>query len=158
LKYEQTPLAHITGDAAIDLSQLDINAIRKFVEDGGVLLVEPFGGSSAFLDFAERSLLPRIAPGTTPTELPRDHPLLLGEGEAMSDLRYLPVREAAKDMNPNFRIAKIGKGTILLSRLDLTTGLLGAHTAGVLGYQPEGSERFIQNLIFWSLSEIRDRE
>src|SRR5688500_18019562 len=48
LNAQTTPVAHLTGTAAVALDDAQLTAIRNFVESGGVLFVDACGGSEAF--------------------------------------------------------------------------------------------------------------
>jgi hypothetical protein len=41
----------------------------------------------------------------------------------------------------------VGKGKIIFTLVDLTTGLLGANTAGIFGYAPPTSLSIAKNLL-----------
>ena len=45
-----------------------------------------------------------------------------------------------------------GKGRVILSRLDLTTALLGTNPWAVNGYSPEYAQAFIKNILLWTES------
>jgi len=45
------------------------------------------------------------------------------------------------------RLIHHGKGVVIFSPLDLTTGLLGANTYGILGYQPAFAQDFVRNVV-----------
>ena len=57
LNVEQTPIAHLTGTARYDPTSEEVTAVRKFVENGGVLIVDLCGGTGAF---DESLVLPNI--------------------------------------------------------------------------------------------------
>jgi hypothetical protein len=42
-------------------------------------------------------------------------------------------------------------GAVILSSLDLTSGLLGTNTWGVLGFEPAYAQALVKNVVFWSL-------
>ena len=42
---------------------------------------------------------------------------------------------------------------MIFSRLDLTSGLLGTTTWGILGYDPTYAQSFMKNLILWTINE-----
>ena len=44
-------------------------------------------------------------------------------------------------------LAALGKGRIIYSPIDITTGLLGARTLGIPGYQPESACRLVTSII-----------
>jgi hypothetical protein len=56
-----------------------------------------------------------------------------------------------KDRIPPMEVIYAGKGTVLISRLDVASGLLGSGTWGVMGYATKWSEAFMQNALFWTM-------
>ncbi len=42
-------------------------------------------------------------------------------------------------------------GAIIVTSLDLTSGLLGTNVWGVLGFQNSYSQSFVKNAIFWTI-------
>ena len=72
-----TPLAHMTGTGPLHLSDPDIAGLRKYVEAGGLLLVEAAGGDEAFgKSFAE--IARQVTPGAKLAALPLNHPIYNG--------------------------------------------------------------------------------
>ena len=79
-----------------------------------------------------------------------DHPILAGKATGMDNLAVPRLRPGAGPLQPRFRILSSGKGYVIHSSLDLTTGLLGTNTYGVLGYQPAYARGFVKNLLLWT--------
>jgi hypothetical protein len=48
------------------------------------------------------------------------------------------------------RMAQVGKGYVIESPLDLSTGLVGSNSWGVIGYQPDWCDGFVKNVLLWS--------
>jgi hypothetical protein len=48
-----------------------------------------------------------------------------------------------------------GKVKILLSRYDLTSGLVGSNAWGIVGYTPESSANIAENLLRFGIQETR---
>ena len=42
-------------------------------------------------------------------------------------------------------------GAVIVSNVDVTSGLLGTQTWGIYGYEPEYAESLVENLIFWTV-------
>ena len=40
---------------------------------------------------------------------------------------------------------------VIVTDLDLTTGLLGAHTWGIVGYHPDYARSLVKNIILWTV-------
>jgi hypothetical protein len=145
--------AHWTGTAAYTPTDAEIAALRKYVTDGGVLLVEPTGGTGDFYETAKAALL-KAFPEAPPQMIPKTHPILTASGPAMDDLSK-PLTRAyvkAKNYGTTGRIDAItvGRGKVILSRLDLTTGLLGCNVWGVLGFDKDYALKLAKNIVVWS--------
>jgi hypothetical protein len=156
-------LAHLTGTSAYKPSAPEIAAMKAYVEAGGVLLIDDTGGSGAFAE----SLRPALAaafPEASLRPLPRDHPLLNAVAPGMADLSRPALRlfclepqnkaraaATAQSGLTGFEFLRAGKGHVLFTTCDLTSGLFGTNTWGVFGYTPAYAEGFVQNTIFWAM-------
>jgi hypothetical protein len=148
------PIAHLTGTAPLKATRPEVKAIRAFVEAGGVLLIDSTGGSRAFADSVP-SVLSEAFPAATLNPLPNEHPLLSPGPPGMEDLRKPRLRRFALDSgapnNPVPQFIRAGKGIVLFTPLDLTSGLLGTETWGIFGYDPAYAQSLMKNLLFWTL-------
>ncbi|HTL28759.1 MAG TPA: DUF4159 domain-containing protein, partial [Tepidisphaeraceae bacterium] len=151
LDYRATPLAVMTGRAAIDFTPAQIAAVRKFIEAGGNLLIDTCGGSAAFNDSATALLHAAIPEGKV-LRLPRNHPMF-SAGYGRDDLtipRLRPyVSEKMGSTAGGFYGLEFGHGSATITDLDLTTGLLGTNTWGVLGYRPDYAAAVVKNWILY---------
>ena len=150
------PIAHLTGTARHDFTDAEIAAVRRYVETGGVLLVDNCGGTGPFDASVQETLLTRAFPGAKLRPLTtEDHPLFKfrGRGTGTEDLtkpRLRPyVAERVGEVAAPFSGLAAGRGRVILTPLDLTGGLLGTRTWGVAGFEPEYAQAFMKNLIFW---------
>jgi hypothetical protein len=154
LKPQTFPVAHLTGTAAMSLSEAQLNHLRRYVEDGGVLLVDACGGSP---DFAASALaaIAQAIPGKPLAAMPTNHPLLAGAGNGMEALSRPELRAYAEQKvgrgAGQLQTLTAGRGRIIFSNLDLTNGLLGTNTWGILGYHPDYALKLIKNTILWTL-------
>jgi hypothetical protein len=157
LSPNQGPVAVLTGNSAVDFSKMDLHALHDYVANGGVLVIDSTGGNKAFSDSVRQSLLPGAFPEAQPSDIPPNHPLLAGGLACMDSLPKPRLRNYASlilmnESVPNIQYATVGKGTVIISDLDLTTGLLNSGTYGIFGYTPAYSESFLKNVILWALS------
>jgi hypothetical protein len=161
LKFETAPIAHLTGTGAINLREEQIDAMRQFVVRGGVLLIDPCGGSREFTESINKSLVPKLFPSANPAPLPENHPLLAGGGEGMRNLSKPQLRpyaiEARGSTAGQLMSFQAGAGVVVISDLDITSGLLGTSTWGIAGYQPAYAQDLVKNLILWTLSRLPER-
>ena len=50
-----------------------------------------------------------------------------------------------------------GKGHVIYTNLDVTTGLLGTGTWGVIGYDPAYCQSLVTNALLWTMDGQPDR-
>ena len=152
-------LAHLTGTARQDFTHGDISAVRQYVQSGGVLLIDQCGGMGVFDQSAER-LLTAAFPGQKLEPLPANHPLLRLGNPGMEDVTRIHVRAEVVARYGRgagvMRILSCGKGHVLYTPLDITSGLLGTNMLGILGYDPDYAQALVKNIIFWTLDGQED--
>ena len=154
LQPQQAPLAVLTGTAAYPFGEADVTAVRAYVRGGGVLLIDACGGSAAFEQSAE-SLLARAFPESPLQPVTVTHPVLRAVRPGADDLSTPLLRPYAKDLSrgqptPTLQYLAAGRGQVILSRLDLTTGLLGTNTFGINGYDPLYAAALVKNVVLWA--------
>jgi hypothetical protein len=153
------PIAHLTGTASFTLPDAEIDALRQYVIRGGVLLIDACGGSPAFNESVQKNLLPRLFPSNQLQQLDASHALLTASGDAMSDLgkpQYRPFVIETRGKSPGeLSTFAAGKGQVIVSDLDITSGLLGTGTWGIAGYQPQYAQDFVKNVVLWTIDRIR---
>jgi hypothetical protein len=153
------PLAHLTGTAKHDFTRAEIGAIRQYVESGGVLLIDQFGGAGTFDQSAE-SLLATAFSGRKLEPLPVNHPLLrLGNPGTQDVTRPLVRAQVVARYGRGagvLRALSYGKGHVLYTPLDITSGLLGTQTLGILGYEPDYAQELVKNVVYWMLDGQTD--
>ena len=152
LKVENTPIAHLTGTAELNLPEPDVRALKNYVESGGTLIIDACGGSQPFLDSVRDSLLARAFPGANPEKPTANHPLMLpaGEKELLVPRLRPYTAEVLKDGAPDLSVIKSGKGAVVLCPLDLTTGLAGANTWSIAGYDVTTANALVRNALLWA--------
>ena len=154
------PIAHLTGAAAYELTADEAAALRSFVQAGGVVLIDACGGSGAFADSMRKSIAAAFA-GRPLERVPSNHPLLSLGNAGMADLSKAAYRPYVLDkvggrFGGGIEMLSAGRGHVIFSSLDLSTGMLGTHTWGVWGFTPEYCQSLLQNLIFWTVDGQAD--
>jgi hypothetical protein len=153
LKPETAPVAALTGTARYDLTEAESAALKAYVESGGVLLVDLCGGTGAFDQGLQTSLYFKAFGGAAQV-MPRSHLILAGGPNGMDNLSKPLLRQFALDQlgNPTGLPEEIaaGKGHVIATSLDITSGLLGTHTWGINGYEPDYAESLVKNIILWT--------
>ena len=151
----QAPLAVLTGTASVTFDQKQVNAVRAYVQAGGVLLIDACGGSADFAISVKQSLLDKAFPSASLQEVGRTHPLVVAGGFGAEDLSNPVYRPYARDLArggtpPVLQFLSAGGGQVVLSRLDLTTGLLGTTMFGINGYDPLYAAALVKNAVLWA--------
>jgi hypothetical protein len=158
LDYRVTPLAVLTGRAANDFTEKEILALRNFIQSGGHLLIDSCGGSVAFNDSAT-TLLHAACPEAKLERVPRTDRMFTA-GYGREDLTQQRVRgyvsEKMGTLAGGFYRMRSGHGSAIITDLDITTGLLGTNTWGILGYQPDYATSLVKNWIINSAAETVD--
>lgn len=155
LKPADAPVAHLTGTAAWKPSAAEVAAIKAYVEAGGVLLIDDTGGSGAFAAAVETSVVGALA-GARREPAGENHPLMAGGEPGMTALGRMKPRNFTSEKGPGPRgsaihVIRAGQGAVVLSYIDLTTGLLGVQTWGVNGYDPASAEQLVRNVVLWAV-------
>lgn len=150
LSYTEFGVAHLTGTDTFNPSEAQLAAMKLFVETGGTLLIDACGGSGAFAD-AENSWLPKLLGEKKLETLPADDALykktVALTVDAPSKALRLYALEQLRSPNSRIKAAAVGKGRVIFSALDITSGLLATNTWGILGYSPEFADAVAHNLM-----------
>jgi hypothetical protein len=130
------------------------------VEAGGVVLADATGGSGAF-DTSVADLLRAAFPGARLEPIAPTHALLAGQIAGTEDLSKRRLRSTTIQRlgrtGGTLQVLTAGKGHVIVSPLDITSGLLGTDTGGILGYEPAYAQSLVKNVIFWTLDGQKDR-
>jgi hypothetical protein len=160
LNFKAAPVAILTGNADVDFSRTDTAALENYVRRGGVLFIDSTGGNKAFATAVREVLLPAAFPGLRAGPMPVNHPILAGEGPCMDPLPKPHVRTyTASLLNgpaPMVQYANFGKGAVIISDLDVTTGLLDSGTYSLYGYTPAYCQSLLKNIVLWTMSRYAE--
>ena len=126
------------------------------------LLIDVTGGENSFGEQLQSDLFGNAFPDTPPRAIGPNHPLLSDQFSGMDDLSRPRLRQYAIDqLGAHAGLPEeipAGKGHVLFTNLDLTSGLLGTDTWGILGYQPDYAQALLKNVIFWTLDGQQDEQ
>jgi uncharacterized protein DUF4159 len=155
LKPGTAEVAVLTGTSRHDMTDAEAAAIKAYVEAGGVVLVDACGGAGDFSAGLESSLYLKTFSTAPPRTISSSHPVLCGGADGLEDLsrprlRAFAVESVGAEGGFPEEIAA-GRGHLLTTRLDITTGLLGTQTWGVRGYDPDYALRLVKNVLLWTL-------
>jgi hypothetical protein len=141
-------VAHLTGTTKFSFNTKEESELKKFVEDGGVLVVDAAGGAGEFALAAEAAMTKMIGAKAF-TVLKGDNEIFANAGADAGQVEY---RQFAKKVlgnikTPRLRMATLGKGKVYLSQEDLSVGLVGQPVDGIYGYEPKTATAIMSNII-----------
>ncbi|HUT02089.1 MAG TPA: DUF4159 domain-containing protein [Phycisphaerae bacterium] len=145
------PIAHMTGTDAFDLSRAETDALKRYFQAGGTLIVDAAGGSRIFSETVAKRIHP-LVPGGKAGVLAQDHALYLKGPHELKQVHYrgdyalsLPPNDRTL---PRLRVVLQGQRLALIhSREDLTFGLLGAPAFKIAGYSADSAEKLMTNIL-----------
>jgi hypothetical protein len=142
-------VANLTGTGKLSLSPASREAIKKFVDGGGTLIVDAAGGDATFADGAENELNTIFA-GAKLDLLPSNH-LVYNEPDSKMEKvgwRAFAVDKVADKHNPKLRGLTIGKRTaVFFSREDISAGIVGEPVDGIYGYDPTTATNLMAGML-----------
>ncbi|MGC4033556.1 MAG: DUF4159 domain-containing protein [Tepidisphaeraceae bacterium] len=146
-------IAHLTGTGAFKLTDAQRDAVKAFLDSGGLLVVDACGGSAEF-DKAAQAELAKIDPSFTQqfvTPLPPEHPLFVAADGTKLKPDYRPfARPTLGPLARAFQLRGLYRGdklAVVYSPYDLSTGLVGQSVDGILGYTPEVATTLMRRII-----------
>jgi hypothetical protein len=146
------PLAILTGTAAQAFTQADKDALKKYVAQGGTLFIDAAGGSADFYASAQTMVTEiwgkrNLQPLNSGCEIYKP---TANAALAIEKFFYTAASKAAgKGKNePGLRgVTDNGRIAVIVSRDDVTAGMIGALTKTIEGYNPETAYRIMRNLV-----------
>jgi hypothetical protein len=153
LKPGSVPMAVLTGTVRHDFTEAENAAVSAYVQAGGVLIIDACGGQADFTKCVEATLLPNAFAGATVMPIAPNHPLLVASRGGANDLSKPMLRGYANENGgKNFPLEALpyGNGWVIFSRLDLTTGLLGTQSWGILGFDSAYAQALMKNAVLWA--------
>jgi hypothetical protein len=154
---EGVGLLHVTGRGPLRLSAGEQEALKKYVESGGVVLVDPYAGSPEFAA-SSKAALEAIFGEMKPLE-PNDV-LAEGQFEGGVDLsagiglklaaRQLLRGRGEQPQGQKLLVVRSGRRpAVLWSEFDLVAAAAGIENYRSLGYKPESARKVVGNLLAW---------
>jgi hypothetical protein len=151
----QHPIVYMTGHFTFELSTGEIDALRRHLERGGMLLADACCGRKPF-DIALRRLAAQLFPDHPLERLPPDHPIITGSpGVALPRVTYRPAVVAEE---PNLRevvleaVTLDGRTAIVYSPYAIGCPIDGHTCHACRGLVPEDARQLAANIILHALS------
>ena len=144
--------AVLSGTNSLQLTGPEQAGLKKYLDEGGTLILEAAGGNKAFTTSAE-ALLNLLLPTAKTGRVPRGHAMFRKVGPVIDGWKF---RRALRKVG--FRAARPrllgwevdGRLVAILSPDDLTAGLLGYQCWGLKGYEPESAFAVTRNLLLYA--------
>jgi hypothetical protein len=146
-------VAVLTGTAKTQLTADARADLKQFVEGGGTLIADSAGGSSDFATSLESELEQVCGPTTgaqLAKHLPASAPIFNLPGGKITEFVYRPfARETLGSLHaPMLSVITVNnRPAVYYSRLDLSAGLVGQPTDGIVGYSPATATAIMTNLV-----------
>jgi len=146
-------LAHLTATGPIELTSQQEEALKKYLDDGGFLIFDAAGGSVA-ANVSVEAMMNRFYPGATVARIPENHEIYSTKFGG-SDIRSLTYRKFTSTREPASNRPRLksvsvkGRMVAILSADDLTAGMVGYPTDGIVGYSAASATDLIRNIILW---------
>lgn len=152
------PLAHLTATHQPDLSDADLRGLSRYLENGGLLLVDAAGGDPSVAPWAEGTLR-KLFPAIEIRNLPASHAVYANVVDADGKLDYRPgsaARVGSRHAEPLLRGAYLnGRLVAVVSDEDLISGLTGFPHDGIVGYAPDAARALVANLVRYAYGKDR---
>ena len=147
-------IAVMTGVGPWTFGDSEKAALKKFVEDGGTLVIDAAGGSKAFAKSVE-AMLKEVFPAV------RQRLRRLATTSALYNLPGMEIRTVGFkrrtginriDRLPELRTVLVAgdRPGVIYSPLDLTAGLLGARAYTIDGYDPVSAFELMRNIVIFA--------
>ncbi|NNM86131.1 MAG: DUF4159 domain-containing protein [Phycisphaerales bacterium] len=145
-------MLHMTGTDGFHVSPQEVAEIQKYINKGGLLFADGCGGHPEFAN-GFTQLMMKAFPHEPLQKIPDDAPMITGKvpgGVDASKVTYRRFYVSTKGIRskPGLLGIKIGRRWgVIFSQTDITSGLLGTHTWGILGYSPKSSVALARNIV-----------
>ena len=157
---QDVSLVHVAGTDAVKFTPDEVEAIRRFVnDDGGVILFESVGGKPAF-NTSVLAMVREAFPGADmlPRRLSATDALISGAAGGYDlgkvGYRLFYKQRMGADTRPMLQAIFIdGKPRVLISAEDLSVGALGQPVWGVFGYDSDSALKMLTNIALFAARE-----
>lgn len=147
-------LLHITGRGAFELTEDERKALKKYVEAGGTILIDAYGGAPRFAESAKREMS-EIFGALKP--LPNHHALIAGAFPGGTDLsKNIRYKNAARsvlraaELSTREHALKVAyhseRPAVIYSHLDLTSAVAGVRAFECVGYDAKSAMQLLTNV------------
>jgi hypothetical protein len=156
--------ASLTGTFKSTLTSVERQDLKDFVDAGGTLVVDSAGGDSDFASSIEGELQTAFGPGNINQISKR---LLETDGVFNlpgNEIKKFGYRPFAKNTlgtlhGPMLAVITVNnRPAVYYSRIDLSAGLVGQPTDGIIGYDPDTATAIMTNLVLASQTGLKTQK
>jgi len=142
------PIAAMTGTDAFSLSQKESDSLKKYISEGGTLVIDAAGGSREFGKSVRKQILPLVKDGGSG---PVARHVIFSGPEPMKKVVYRPnfaIALGQEKNEPRLKGVLDGKRlAIIFSPDDITGGLVGGPCYRLRGYNSKTAVAIMTNLL-----------
>lgn len=152
-------IAHLTSTDDFILTAQQMDALKHYLDSGGLLLFDAARGSEA-AQLAFENVMQQMYPNAKLDNLPADHPIYTGKGFGGADARQVTYRSFAyqrigRTNAPRLRALELNHHIAVIdSSEDLSAGLVGYNIDGIDGYSPNSAATLVRNILLWRESRL----
>jgi hypothetical protein len=151
----EMPFLYMTGTTDFIFTEQEIEALRRFLNNGGVLWVEAGEGRQSF-DAAFRQQIAKVLPGKPLTALPQGHEIFTRPQDA-TVVKARPALAIRKDnqieQSPElFGIELNGTLSVIYTPNDLSAGWERALAPYAVGYEAQGATALGVNVLYYAVT------
>ena len=147
IDFRNQQVATITGTGSIELNQKQRDALKKFVNDGGLLYVEAVGGNKKFAKSALKELKGMFGNDVKSSLDSNDGIYKFPGNKPVGYKKAARRRGAYKKVGALKGFKKNGKHAVLFSAYDLSVGIIGQPTGSIKGYDDRSSYFILRNIM-----------
>ncbi|MBI5722458.1 MAG: DUF4159 domain-containing protein, partial [Planctomycetes bacterium] len=147
-------LAFLTGTGGFKLLDDEKEALKKWVDAGGLLVVDAAGGNKAFTDSA-KELLAELWGADALLSMPLSNPLYQLKDMKIEKVKYRKTTKARIGDITEPRLLSVMAGDrpkVIFSAEDLTAGMVGYSSWGLDGYNADSAFNLLRNIAIYAAS------
>ncbi|MBI5725687.1 MAG: DUF4159 domain-containing protein [Planctomycetes bacterium] len=151
---DQVKIAFMTGTGGFTLNQQDKDALKKWVDGGGLLVMDAAGSAKGFTESA-KNLIAELWGADSLLPLPLDSPVYQLKDMTIDKVKYRRVTLARIGGIREPRLMAVLAGSrpkVLFSAEDLTGGLVGYSALGMDGYDSDSACDVMRNICIYRLT------
>ncbi|MBI5725077.1 MAG: DUF4159 domain-containing protein [Planctomycetes bacterium] len=148
-------LAFLTGTGAFKLADEEKDALKKWIDAGGLLVVDAAGGNKAFSDSA-KDLITELYGTDVLVQMPLSSPIFQMKDMTVEKVKYHKTTKARIGGMTEPRLMSVQDGDrpkVILSAEDLTAGMVGYSSWGLDGYAPQSAFAILRNIVIYTSME-----